>query len=484
MNRNTKLGAAIAPLLVFSLLTSPAMAQNEGAKKDVAFLKKLSKAFVEITREVRPAVVHISSKRKVRTRSPQNFPFQDETLRRFFPPEMWQRRNMPEARQGTGSGVIVDPQGYILTNNHVIHGADEITVRLSKKEEVAATVIGTDPRTDIAVLKIEKPNLPFARLGNSEMLEIGEWVIAIGNPFGLDQTVTSGIVSAKGRTDLHLVDYENFIQTDAAINPGNSGGPLINLNGEVIGINTAIVSGSGANAGVGFAIPINFAKSIMESLIQTGKVSRGFLGVEIQDLNNDLAEELGLENPEGILVTQVLANSAAERAEMRVGDVIFEFNGKKVSSRNQLRHVVAATPVGTKSTVKVIRDKKEITLTVMLGEFPDRLGASGRPDVLSQPETLYGLSLQQLTPELAEGFGFKKETEGLVVTSVEPESPAAKSGLRQGDLILEIARQPVKTIQEFRSAARKERKGDKLLLRVRNAQGARFLVMKIEKKQK
>jgi len=404
---------------------------------------------------------------------PQWPPFQDEWFRKFMPRSRPER--MPQ-KQGTGSGVIVDAKGYVLTNNHVVQGADKVSIRFSEKDEVAAKVVGTDPKTDLAVLKIEREGLKAARLGDSDKLEVGEIVLAIGAPFGLDSTVTLGIVSAKGRSNLNIVDYENFIQTDAAINPGNSGGPLVNLDGEVVGINTAIVSRSGSNAGVGFTIPINMAKTVMASLITEGKVTRGFLGIRFQELDKDLAEQFGLESTEGVLVAEVIEGSAAGKAGIKVQDVVLKFDGKPIRNGNELRHRVAASPVGTDREVVVWRDGKKVALKVTLGELVAETAAG--PGAPKTEEVGYGLTLQQLTPELAETFRFEPGTQGLVVTEVKPDSPAAEAGLRPGHLILEAARKPMRTLRDFQDAV-KANKGKNLLLRVRSAErGTHFLVLK------
>ena len=387
---------------------------------------------------------------------------------------------MPK-RRGTGSGFIVSADGYVLTNNHVIAGAEAVSIFLSAKEEVAATVVGADAKTDLAVLKIDRPNLKAAKLGDSDKLEVGEIVLAIGSPFGLDRTVTSGIVSAKGRANLRLADYENFIQTDAAINPGNSGGPLINLDGEVVGINTAIVSGSGASAGIGFAIPINMARRIMESLIEEGKVTRGFLGVRFQPLDKDLAEQYDLAESDGVIVTEVLGDSPASRAGLKTGDIIRKYDGVLIKDGNELRRRVAATPVGTTKEVAVWRDNKEVTLKVTLAELTQE-AVYGK--VVPPTQDLgFGLTLQVLTPELAEGFGHGPEVQGLVVTEVDAASQAAEKGLVPGDVIVEADRKPVRALNDFRSAAAalKGKKG--LLLRIKSANGpARFVVLKDEPK--
>ena len=469
--------SVLGALVLLSLVTSGAsLKAEEAAAKDVNLLKALSSALVDIGKEVRPSVVHVTTIRKAKTFGlpQQEWPrLHDDWLRRFMPRSRPER--MPD-REGTGSGVIVDAKGYVLTNNHVVQGADRVSIRFSEKDEVVAKVVGTDPKTDLAVLKIEREGLKAARLGDSDRLEVGEIVLAIGAPFGLDSTVTLGIVSAKGRTNLNLVDYENFIQTDAAINPGNSGGALVNLDGEVVGINTAIVSRSGSNAGVGFTIPINMAKTIMASLIAEGKVTRGFLGIHFQELDKDLSEQFGVESTAGVLVVEVVEGAAADQAGIKVHDVVLKFDGQPIRNGNELRHRVAASPVGNDREVVVWRDGKEVALKVTLGELVAETAAgSGAPKT---EEVGYGLTLQQLTPELAETFGHEPGTPGLVVTEVQPDSPAAAAGLRPGYLILEAARKPMRTLPDFQAAI-KASEGKNLLLRVRNAErGTHFLVLK------
>jgi serine protease Do len=472
--------SVLGALSWFALLSfgGTALRAEQAEPEQLKLIKALSKAFVEIGRQVRPSVVLVTTVRKARMPFLPQYewpPFGEEWLRKYMPKMRPER--MPE-RQGTGSGVVVDAKGYVLTNNHVVQEADKVMIRFSEKDEVPVSVVGTDPKTDLAVLKIERDGLKAARLGDSDKLEVGEIVLAIGAPFGLDSSVTSGIVSAKGRSGLHLVDYENFIQTDAAINPGNSGGPLVNLDGEVVGINTAIVSQTGTSAGIGFAIPINMARKIMESLIKDGKVTRGFLGIRLQDLDKDLADQFGLRSTEGVLVAEVIEGSAAGKAGVQVQDVILKFDGVAIHDGNDLRNRVAESPVGKDKEIVVWRDGKEVALKVTLGEMTqEALSGSGGAAVTKEPG--YGLSLQELTPELAESFGYERDSKGLVITDVEQDSPAAEAGLQPGDLILEVGRQPVKTLRDFQQVASKTdgRKG--LLLRVKNARnGPRYLVLK------
>jgi serine protease Do len=363
----------------------------------------------------------------------------------------------------------------ILTNNHVIENADEIVVKLANEKEYKAKVLGRDPKTDIAVIKItDAPDLVPVTLGNSDTLRVGEWVMAIGNPFGLEHSVTAGIVSAKGRF-IGQGSYDQFIQTDAAINPGNSGGPLINMSGEVVGINSAIFSRSGGNIGIGFAIPINLAKEELPELEEKGKVTRGWLGVLIHKVTPEIAESLGLDAPRGALVADVVKDGPAIDAGMKVGDVIVEFDGHAVKDNTELPRLVARTPVGKSVKVKVIRDKKVETLAVTIAELKDEEVAAA-----SQEEETFGLTVQSLTPDIAESLGLGSDVKGVVVTSVEPGSTADESGLRRGDVILEVNREAVKDLAAYRKALKAAGKGKTVLFLVRRGDNSIFLALKPE----
>ena len=408
---------------------------------------------VPVAKTATASVVNISSTRKSRQGSEEfSMPyFQDPFFRRFFGEEFERRFQVPPEQrreQGLGSGVIVMPDGYIVTNNHVVEGADEIKVTLADKRSFKAKVIGTDPKTDVAVVKIEATNLPALKWGDSSQLQVGEVVLAIGNPFGLNQTVTMGIISAVGRANMGIVDYEDFIQTDAAINPGNSGGALVNLKGELIGINTAIFTQSGGYMGIGFAIPSNMAKSVMESLIKHGKVVRGWLGVSIQDLNGDLAKEFGAPDTKGALVSEVVDDSPAAKAKLERGDVITAYNGVKIKDTAHLRALVAETAPGKSVILSVLRDKKERDITVTVGELPKELAVAsrgssgeGRGD-----HALRGVTVEAMPPDRG---GRPGRESGVLVKSVEPDSPAVRAGLRPGDIIREINRKPVRSVQDF-----------------------------------
>jgi serine protease Do len=423
-------------------------------------------------KEVSPSVVNISTTQVVRfnrprMRSPfgQQDPFED-FWNNFF-------GNVPreQKRKSLGSGFIVSEDGYILTNNHVVEKADEITVTLLDKEEFKAEVVGTDSKTDIALIKIKTgKKLPYVNLGDSEKLAIGEWVLAIGNPFGLGHTVTTGIVSAKGRI-IGSGPYDDFIQTDASINPGNSGGPLFNLSGEVIGINTAIIQGG---QGIGFATPIHLAKSILGQLKEKGKVTRGWLGVYIQKLTPDMAESLSVPGKKGALVADVTKDGPAEKAGIRSGDVIVKFNGRDVVDEHELPQIVATVIPGKKVEVKVIREGKEQTISVTIGEMEAEPGRrAGSPDLKKG----LGLTVQEITPEIARHLDIENP-KGVIVTSVEPGSPADGAGFQEGDVIRQINRQSVSNTAEFQNLLKKVKDEKTVLFLVERGDARIFLAVK------
>jgi serine protease Do len=378
--------------------------------------------------------------------------------------------------QSLGSGVIVrvdNGKGYILTNNHVVADMDELKIKLSDKREFSAEIVGTDEQTDLAVIKIEGENLVAAKMGDSDILKQGQWAIAIGNPFGLNHTVSVGVVSAIGRSGVGIANYENFIQTDAAINPGNSGGPLLNIDGEIIGINTAIFTRSGGYQGIGFAIPVNMAKAVLRDLIDKGKVTRGWLGVAIQDMNESLAEQFGVAVTEGVLISDIQDDSPAKEAGFERGDILIEYDNKPMGDVNQLRNVVAQTEVGIEVKVKVLRKGNETVLTVKIGEQPSDLFASAKSSISRN----LGLSVQNLTEELAKSFGFEGEN-GIVVSAVEPGSPAAQADVKEGDLIKEVNREKINNIKEFRKALKNTEEGKDILLLLRRGMHTRFVIIK------
>ena len=449
---------------------------GEAAKPDPRPVAALPD-FVNLAKKIRPSVVNISTTQMSEGRGgPQEFsspfgeddPFND-FWRRFFGGPM---PRGPQRQRSLGSGFIIDADGSILTNNHVVENASKIVVKLSDNLEYEAKVIGRDPKTDIAVIKIDvKTTLAAANFGDSDTLEVGEWVVAIGNPFGLDSTVTSGIVSAKGR-HIGQGPYDNFIQTDASINPGNSGGPLLNLRGEVVGINTAIFSRTGGNIGIGFAIPINLVKELLPQLRGKGKVVRGYLGVLIQKVTPEIAESLGMDKSYGALVANVSKDGPAEKAGVKVGDVIIEFDGKEVKDSAELPIIVARTAVDKKVRMKVLRDKKELTLNVAVGELKDEEVVATAPE-----KGELGLTVQRLTPQMAESLGLEK-TEGVVVTAVEPASAADEAGIRRGDIIVEVDRKPVRTVDDYKKSIAGARKGRGVLFLVRRGESTLFLALK------
>ena len=451
-------------------------------------LRTLSDAFVAVAEHVRPAVVSIHSS-KITKLGSSDFPFGEDSPFRFFFDQPGQRQRnprQPRERQfrqnGLGSGVILDREGHILTNYHVVEDVDEIKVTLNDKRVLDAEVVGTDPKTDLAVIQIKgkvPADLPTVELGDSDAMRVGDWVLAIGAPFGYEQTVTAGIVSAKGRSMNGSDNYEDFIQTDAAINPGNSGGPLVNLRGEVIGINSAIATGGARQyAGVGFAIPMNMIKGIIPTIAKGGTVSRGLLGVVIQDLDGDLAKQFRLPDTKGALVAQVNKESPAEAAGIQASDVIVRFNSQPVNDVKHLRNLVAATAPGSKVDVVVVRDGKEKTFRVQLGT----LTAAG-PEAPGEPAGVpdLGLKVQPLTPDLAKQFGFEK-AEGVVVSDVDEDSPAGTAGLQPGDLITEVNRAPVTSVKDFRDALAKAKGQESVLFLTKRQSGSRFVIVKLKAK--
>jgi len=432
-------------------------------------LAETEKAFVEISKRVTPAVVNISTTKTMKglERSPLSPFFQDPFFRRFFGDEFFREHEMPRKRkeQSLGSGVIVSEDGYIVTNNHVVEGADEIKVLLSDRREFVGKVVGADPKTDLAIVKIKDSDLPAIVWGDSDQIEVGEFVLAIGSPFGLNQTVTSGIISAKGRANVGIADYEDFIQTDAAINPGNSGGALVNIMGELIGINTAIFTRSGGYMGIGFAVPSNMAKSVMESLVKEGKVTRGWLGVYIQDITPELAKQFKLNANTGALVSDVMEGSPAEKAGLERGDVIMQYNGKEVENNSHLRNMVAQTPVGKAIDVKIIHDGGEKKLKVTIGELPANM-AKGETGEGASDGIFEGVTVQNLTPEFRERLEIPDKIRGIFVTTVEAGSPAEEYGLKAGDVVMQINKKDTKTIKDFNKIVDDIKKGDSILILV------------------
>lgn len=425
-----------------------------------------------LVEKLKPAVVNISVTEVIKAGVPQEYhvPFgEEDQLREFWKKFFGNQEPREFKRKGLGSGFIINKEGYIVTNNHVIQKAKDITVILYNKEQYPAKIIGADAKTDIALIKIDvKRDLPVAPLGDSDKLMEGESVIAIGNPFGLSETVTTGIVSAKGRV-IGAGPYDDFIQTDASINPGNSGGPLINFHGEVVGINTAIVA---AAQGIGFAVPINISKEIILQLKEKGKVTRGWLGVSIQEITPEIAISFGLKDTKGALVSDVIPGGPAEKAGLRRGDVIVEFNGKPIKDFHELPRIVASIPVGESVSFMVIRDGKGETITATVEELKEEAPQRPAQDVQKQ----LGMSLQPVTPEIARELGMKR-VEGIVVTNVEVNSLAGEAGIQRGDVILEVNRRPVKSLQDFSETI--DKAGKTILLLIYRNGATIYLPLKI-----
>lgn len=438
-------------------------------------LGNLSNALAEVAEAVRPAVVNISTTATIPAQeNPFGDMFNDPFFRRFFGDQFnHPGLNRKQKTSALGSGVIVSNKGYILTNNHVIKGADEIKVVLYDKREFKGTVVGTDAKTDLAVVKIDAENLPTVTIGSSSALKTGDVVLAIGNPFGLNQTITMGIVSAVGRSHIGLADFEDFIQTDAAINPGNSGGALVNSNGELVGINTAIFSTSGGYMGIGFAIPSDMATSVLDSIIKSGKVIRGWLGVSIQDLSPDLAKSFNITEQSGALVSGVMEDSPAAKAGLKRGDLIIELDGKSVVDSTSLRNRVSSMAPGTKIELKIIRDGKQQSLNATLGELKDKTTVAKT----QSKSSLKGVSVQELTTALRERLAIPEDLNGVLVTGVGQDGPAM--GLLQpNDVIQEVNRKEIKTMQDFDQAVAKLGEKDSILLLVYRQGGSIYITIK------
>ena len=431
--------------------------------------------FAPILKPALPAVVNIASSRVVKI--PLEPFFNDPFFRQFFG-----SRHRPPAEQrerGLGSGVIVSPDGYILTNNHVVDRATEIKVVLPDKREFKGKVVGTDPKTDIAVVKISATGLPTLTLGDSSKIQVGDYALAIGDPFGIGETATLGIVSATGRGNLDIEDYEDFIQTDAAINPGNSGGALINARSELIGINTAILAGGGGgNQGIGFAVPINMARSVMDSILKHGKVVRGYLGVAIQEVTPDIAKAFNAPAGKGALIGDVTPGGPAAKAGLKRGDVIEELNGEPVKGPNELKLRIGSLAPGSTADLKIYRDGQQREVSVTLGELPEKaarsvLGESG------ENSPMRGVEVDELTAEVARELGLRPDTKGVVVTDVDPAAPAADAGLRRGDVIEEVNRQTVSSVSEYQRAVRQAGK-QALVLSVSREGSTAYIVVEPE----
>jgi len=432
--------------------------------------------FAPVVKAVVPTVVSIKSSKVIKTgarrQGRQQGQDQLDPFRQFFGDQFGGQFNIPnipneQRSEGLGSGVIVSPEGYILTNNHVVDGATSVQVVLSDRREYTARVIGKDDKTDVAVVKIDAGNLPAITIGDSDKVEVGDYALAIGNPFGVGQSVTLGIVSATRRGNLGIEGYEDFIQTDAAINPGNSGGALVNDRGELIGINTAIIAhGSEGNQGIGFAVPVNLARNVMDQIMKNGKVTRARLGILPQDVTPTIARQFGVKSSQGALVGEVEANSPAQKAGLKTGDIILEVNGNSVYDANQLRNMISSMQPDSNVSLKIWRDGAQHTLPVTLGvlnpEEARNRGGSGDDNGLGN--ALDGVSVENLTSQVARGLNLPAGTSGVVVSEVSPGSAAASAGLKQGDVIQEVNRRPVKNVAEFEAAIRNSKDGSLLLV--------------------
>ncbi len=462
--------------------TSAACCGMDGNSCCLCSAKSFSKIFSAVAKKATPAAVFIRV--EINPADNENFgysdpyanPFGDEFFNRFFGLQPG-RPSQPQPQVGQGSGFLVAADGYIMTNNHVIRGADKIEVTLNDGQVRSATLVGTDPRTDLAIIKIEKidnQDYPYLELGNSENLEVAEWVIAIGSPFQLQASVTVGVVSAKGRQGLKISDQEDFIQTDAAINPGNSGGPLLNLDGEVIGINTAIASRSGGYMGIGFAIPSNMARYVMNQLIQKGSVTRGFLGITFQPVDKEIALGFNLSKAEGILITSVEEGSPAEKVGLKRGDIILELDGKPIKSPETFRIQISMMDPGRETKLKVYRKGESFDLSVKLGSLSE---ASMAPAVVTQK---LGVEVENLTTELARQLGYSLSEEGVIITKVKPGSPAAKAGLRPGYLVQAVNHKKVSNTEDYEEAISETAQNKIIILLVKYGKVTRFYSIRIE----
>ncbi len=460
-------------------------------EEDLQVAKALSNTIATVAERVGPAVVYVKAERTVEVRGrdlPFGLPQIPEELRPFF--EQLPQMQPPQSVPAQGSGFLIDEQGHVLTNNHVVQNAEEITVYLPDERTFEAEIVGTDPKTDLAILQIQDPDgpMPSVELGDSDKLRVGELVIAIGAPFGFTKTVTLGVVSATGR-ELRLAAYENYIQTDAAVNPGNSGGPLFNLDGEVVGVNTAISSPTRASVGLGFAIPINMARRIARQLIEEGKVTRGWIGVGIQDIEPDMADMLeNYPGEGGVIITQVGPDQPAEEAGIEAGDVILSFAGKQVEDVNHLRNLVANSKVGEAVPIKILRAGEVRTLQITPARQPRRISLTGAPEEEAPPtdedrdlSRSFGLEVQPLAENLTERFGYEPDQQGVLISGVQRGSSAADKGLRPGMVIVEVAQQPVTDMESFRRAMRAVKDEDAVLFRIQmGSESARYVVLKRE----
>lgn len=471
-------------ILSIILFTSSLAFSTEDVSQDIKNLENISKGFTYVGEKAIPAVVFIKAEFNYQGQQDfQNFdnPFDpfggDDFFRKFFgqAPRRDQRR-APTTQIAGGSGAIVSPDGYIVTNNHIVQDSNKITVILNSGEEYQATVIGTDPKTDLAVLKIQENDLPYLEFGNSDNLQIGEWAIAIGSPFELQSTLTVGVISAKGRENVKISDLGDFIQTDAAINPGNSGGPLLNLKGQIIGINVAILTQTGGYMGIGFAIPSKTAKVIMDQLISKGSVDRGYLGIYLQEMDKEMAEALNLDKTEGVLISQVPEGTAADKAGIKQGDVIIAYNDKPIKSLRSFRNEIAMMTPGDSVKLKVLRNGKTKEITV-------KLGSSDESTVNTQTSQKLGIDVSELKDmdtETLKKYGYTPDTQGVLITSVKSGSIAEKVGLKPGVLILQINQQRIHNIADFNEALKDVDSRKSILLLIKYGNITRFISLKLK----
>ena len=447
-----------ATILLVHTAVSSVAAQNQNTREGIIT------SFAPVVEKIAPSVVTVFTTQTV-SRGLTTSPFSDDTLRQFFGGQLPQGQGK-QTLQGLGSGVIVSPDGYILTANHVVSGAEEIMIGLGNElRKFKAKKIGTDPGTDVALLKIDENNLPAVNFADSDKARAGDVVLAIGNPFGLRQTVTMGIISAVGRGGMGIVDYENFIQTDAAINMGNSGGALVDVEGRLLGINTAIFSRSGGNQGIGFAIPANLTREVMQSLRGKGRIVRGYVGASVQTLTPDLADAMKL-------IGELEPNAPAAKAGIKTGDLIAAVNGKKINDARELRLMIGSMPPGTKAQIEVNREGQTKTFDVQLAEMPPNAadeGAETSSDETTQPEktTVFGgVAITNITDDIRSALNLSKDIQGAVIADIDPDSPAAKAGLREGDVIQEVNKQPVKSAKDLVAISKKLKSKEKILMRV------------------
>jgi serine protease Do len=479
----------LQPNWLATLTYAVEVGQSDAADEQIAVATDLSQAFRSVAKSLRPSVVSISSTKRIqptqgdgrrfRGQVPDEFRqfFDDDTFERFFEhPQGGPSRGFQQ--QGMGSGVIVSEDGYVLTNHHVAGDADVVTITLSNGRQYKAELVGSDRATDIAVLKIDANNLKPAKLGQSTQMAVGDWVLAMGSPFGLDHTVTAGIISATGRANVGITDYEDFIQTDAAINPGNSGGPLVNLRGEVIGINTAIATRGAGYMGVGFAIPSEMASQVMQGIRDKGFVTRGWLGAMIQDLTTELAESFNYDSTEGVLIGDVVEGAPAAKAGLKAGDIVTKYNGETVETANELRNAVAATAPGTNAKLEIFRDGRRASIAVRIDQLDQEKVAAARGRSARESANELGVSVETLSPQLASQLGAEEGTEGVVVTEVESGSAAARIGIEPGDIVISIGDEPTGNVDEFRDAVKRQDLSTGIRMQVMRDGAKRFVFLR------